>query len=180
MSMERPSLLVLEREAHRPLAHSIVREVAGCSVRAAVNGVAALAEMQYDLPDILVADLDLSGRDLLSGCELLSHVGQMYPSIRVIAIGAETDGDSIPPNITADAFHGKGSSRNSLIDLVTTMARQTRQSQRQTPVRTPSARRLELVAKRSESARENAAPDLVPEPPQERKPQSSNRMALVS
>jgi DNA-binding NtrC family response regulator len=148
MSIQKPGLLVVAQDSHLRLALSIVFGSAGCRVRMAADGCAALAELKYEAPDILVSDLDMEGN---GGYELLSIVGNLFPSIKVIAISSRFGGDHVPAGVRADAFHGKGANPHDLIELVRAMAgriqtartaRFTAERKEKTPTR--RTRRVEL------------------------------------
>ena len=90
----------------------------GHSVRSAADGFSALAEIENEIPDILLSDLYMPG---MSGFELLSVVRCQFPTIRVIAMSSAFSGENVPPGLPADAFHPKGTNVRSLLQLVTTM-----------------------------------------------------------
>ena len=73
-------------------------------MRTAADGLSALAQIQREVPDILVSDLHMPG---MSGFELLSMVRRQFPSIRAIAMSAFS-ADEIPSDVAADAFFQKG------------------------------------------------------------------------
>jgi CheY-like chemotaxis protein len=74
---------------------------AGHKVRSADSGLAALAEIGREIPDLLLSDLNMPG---LSGFELLSVVRRRFPAIQVIAMSGAFFGDGVPPGVFADAF----------------------------------------------------------------------------
>jgi CheY-like chemotaxis protein len=72
----------------------------GYTARSAADGFSALAEIQREVPDILISELNMPG---MSGFELLRLVRRQFPSIRAIAISAFS-GEEISPGVAADAF----------------------------------------------------------------------------
>lgn len=79
----------------------------GHSVRTALDGLGALAEIRNRAPDILLSDLNMPH---MSGFELLSIVRRRYPWIKVIAMSASFSGVIVPRGVAADAFFEKGAS----------------------------------------------------------------------
>src|SRR5580698_8068866 len=87
-----------------PILLSVLREIFAdysCSVRAASDGLEALAEIRKQAPDILLSDLNMPR---MSGFELLSIVRLRYPTIKVIAMSASYSGEMVPCGVAADAF----------------------------------------------------------------------------
>jgi CheY-like chemotaxis protein len=79
----------------------------GHSVRPALDGLGALAEIRTQAPTILLSDLNMPR---MSGFELLSIVRRSYPRIKVIAMSSSFSGWSVPRGVAADAFYEKGAS----------------------------------------------------------------------
>jgi CheY-like chemotaxis protein len=65
---------------------------AGYSVRLAVDGISALAELNDFKPDILLSDLTMPGR---GGRELLATVRRRFPAIRLIATSGAYSVDEV-------------------------------------------------------------------------------------
>ncbi len=81
----------------------------GYDVSTAENGLAALSELNREVPDIIISDLNMPE---MSGFELLSIVHSRWPSVPVIAMSASYDsGDRLPNEVMADAFFAKGKSQ---------------------------------------------------------------------
>jgi CheY-like chemotaxis protein len=78
---------------------------AGYSVRLAVDGISALAELNDFKPDILLSDLAMPGR---RGRELLATVRRRFPAIPLIAMIGAYSGDEVPEGVVADVFCAKG------------------------------------------------------------------------
>ena len=92
---------------------------AGYRVRSADGGVAALAEIRQETPDVLVSDLQMPG---MSGIELLSVVRHWFPTVRMIAMSGAYSGEGIPPGVVADAFYEKGRMVDSLMRIMAAIA----------------------------------------------------------
>ena len=88
---------------------------AGYRVRSADGGVAALAEIRQETPDVLLSDLQMPG---MSGIELLSVVRHWFPTVRMIAMSGAYSGEGIPPGVVADAFYEKGRMVDSLMRIM--------------------------------------------------------------
>jgi len=128
-----PDIVVVD---DNPVLLSVLSEIfqkCGHTVRAASDGFAALAEIRYRVPDILLSDLSMPR---MSGFELLSVVRRRFPSIRVIAMSGAYSGGVAPPGIAADAFYAKGvGDVAQLIQIVSTVWRdETRLSRSATPI----------------------------------------------
>ncbi len=81
----------------------------GYDVSTAENGLAALSQLNREVPDIVISDLNMPE---MSGFELLSVVHSRWPSVPVIAMSASYDsGDRLPNGVMADAFFAKGKSQ---------------------------------------------------------------------
>jgi CheY-like chemotaxis protein len=91
----------------------------GHKVRSADSGLAALAEIGREMPDLLLSDLNMPG---LSGFELLSVVRRRFPEVHVIAMSGAYFGDSVPTGVFADAFYEKGRGVGSLMQMVADVA----------------------------------------------------------
>jgi CheY-like chemotaxis protein len=77
---------------------------AGYNVKSVDGGLAALAEIDREIPDLLLSDLNMPE---LSGLELLAEVRHRYPGIHVIAMSEAHFGESVPPGVFADTFYEK-------------------------------------------------------------------------
>jgi DNA-binding response OmpR family regulator len=77
-----------------PTVSDVVRrylEQAGCRVRLAGDGAAALAAVAAEQPDIVVLDLMMPGIDGLEVCRRLRHDLPDLPVVMLTALGEETD-----------------------------------------------------------------------------------------
>jgi CheY-like chemotaxis protein len=88
---------------------------AGYEVRSADSGVAALSEIDRQIPDILLSDLNMPG---MSGFELLAEVRHRFPAIHLIAMSGAYFGDGVPAGVCADVFHEKARGVGPLLQLV--------------------------------------------------------------
>lgn len=78
----------------------------GYTVKSAVDGLDALAQLATSTPAVLISDLNLPN---MSGFELLSIVRRRFPHMAAIAMsGAYSEQDAVLDFIAADAFYDKG------------------------------------------------------------------------
>ncbi len=99
----------------------------GYQVRTAEDGFSALAELQRELPDILLSDLNMPG---MSGFELLSEVRRRFPSIHTIAMSGLFSGTEAASGVAADAFYQKGCGAASLLKIIESLPRKERMQSR--------------------------------------------------
>jgi DNA-binding NtrC family response regulator len=90
----------------------------GYGVRVAEDGLAALLQIQQEIPSILISDLNMPR---MSGFELLSKVRRCFPAIQSIAMSGSFSGDEVPSGVAADAFYQKGSSIAALLRIIETL-----------------------------------------------------------
>ena len=77
-----------------PVVSDVVRrylEQDGCEVRLESDGIAALAAVQKDPPDLIVLDLMLGGIDGLEVCRRLRRDRPHLPIVMLTALGEESD-----------------------------------------------------------------------------------------
>ena len=77
-----------------PVVSDVVRrylEQDGCDVRLESDGIAALASVQKDPPDLIVLDLMLGGIDGLEVCRRLRRDRPHLPIVMLTALGEESD-----------------------------------------------------------------------------------------
>lgn len=108
----RAKLLVVDDDAVVCRNMAIIFAALGYAIRTAPDGVAALAAIRDEIPDIILSDLKLP---VMSGFELLTVLRQRFPSIRVVAMSREFAGTAVPAGVAADAFYEKGSHRPHLL-----------------------------------------------------------------
>jgi CheY-like chemotaxis protein len=99
------SILIVEDEESVRASLAEILKVLGHRVRCAGDGLAALVEINQEIPEILLSDLNMPG---MSGFELLSAVRRRFPAIRVVAMSGAFSGHQVPDGVTADAFYAKG------------------------------------------------------------------------
>ncbi len=116
MSNKLTSVLIVDDDHDLRDVFAILLADSGFLVRTAADGVAALAEMKSELPDVLVSDLDMP---IMNGFELLSIVRNHFPVVGVIAMSGAYSGNEVPKGVVADAFYPKGGAlRNPLPEMV--------------------------------------------------------------
>src|SRR5271168_514973 len=111
-------LLVDDDPALRVILAALLSHEGYC-VQTAEDGVAALAAMELNLPDIIVSDLNMPR---MSGFELLSTVRKNFPAVRLVAMSGAFSGKQIPVGVYADAFYEKGSQPVFLTKIIDTMS----------------------------------------------------------
>ena len=111
----KPELLIVDDEPSIRMSLSLVLAEIGYSVRTAVDGLFALAELRSATPDVLLSDLNMPG---LSGGELLTIVRRQFPAIRTIAMSGAFSGFEVPTGVAADGFYQKGASVACLLKIM--------------------------------------------------------------
>ena len=101
------------REALEMLLMSVGYEVA-----TAENGVSAMSHLNSTVPDLIVTDLNMPQ---MSGMELISHVRSRYPSISIVAMSGDFQGDAVPAGIVADRFYPKGQHPHHLLTTIASL-----------------------------------------------------------
>jgi len=101
----KPAILIVDDD--RMIRESLAAALfdTGYTVRLAIEGASALAELRDFKPDVLVSDLNMPG---MGGCELLSIVRRRFPAIRSVAMSGAYWSNEVPQGIAADAFYAKG------------------------------------------------------------------------
>jgi len=87
----------------------------GYSVRTAVNGFEALAEIHHRVPDILLSDLNMPR---MSGLDLLAVVSRRFPTVRLIAMTGASTGRGLTSGLTAQWLYEKGSGSAALLSAI--------------------------------------------------------------
>lgn len=119
MSVKKAGLLIVDDSASIRQTLSALLGESGHQVRSAENGFSALSEIRNEVPDIILADLNMPG---MSGFEFLSVVLRRFPAVRRIAMSGAYSGDGVPPGVAADAFYEKGSKLASLLNIIDEMS----------------------------------------------------------
>src|SRR5271167_5078478 len=91
---------------------------AGYDVATAENGASALLHLNQVLPDLIVTDLNMPH---MSGVELISHVRSFHPSVSIVAMSGDYQGDAVPAGIIADRFYPKGQHPQNLLTAITSL-----------------------------------------------------------
>ena len=119
------SILIVEDEEPIRTSLAEILKVLGHRVRCAADGIAALVEINQEIPEILLSDLNMPG---MSGFELLSAVRRRFPAIRVVAMSGAFCGHQVPDGVTADAFYAKGNGVAVLLKAIESLPFANRQS----------------------------------------------------
>jgi CheY-like chemotaxis protein len=112
------NLLIVDEDVYVRTSLSLVFSALGYSVRICEDAESCLSELTKNIPDILLADLNMVR---MSSLEFLFIVRRRFPSVRVIAMGGAFSGDGVPDGIAADALYQKGAGPIRLIGFVSTM-----------------------------------------------------------
>lgn len=121
------SILIVEDEELVRTSLAEILTILGHRVRCAADGIAALVEINQEIPEILLSDLNMPG---MSGFELLPLVRLQFPIVRVIAMSGAFCGHQVPDGVTADAFYEKGNSLAGLLESIECLHNPNRQSSR--------------------------------------------------
>ena len=119
------SILIVEDEESVRASLAEILKVLGHRVRCAADGLAALVEINQEIPEILLSDLNMPG---MSGFELLPLVRLQFPIVRVIAMSGAFCGQQVPDGVTADAFFPKGNGVAVLLKAIESLPFANRQS----------------------------------------------------
>jgi len=118
MPDSRGSLLIVDDDESIRVSLSLIFSALGYRVRSGEDGFSALAEIQNEIPDVLLADINMAR---MPGMEFLAAVRRLFPSVRVIAMTGVFSGNRARPDIAADAFYQKGAGPSRLIEYVDVM-----------------------------------------------------------
>jgi DNA-binding NtrC family response regulator len=91
---------------------------AGYYVATAENGASALLHLNRVLPDLIVTDLNMRH---MSGVELISHVRSSHPSVSIVAMSDDYQGDAVPASVLADRFYPKGQNLEHLLATIASL-----------------------------------------------------------
>ena len=91
---------------------------AGYDVATAENGASALLHLNRVLPDLIVTDLNMPH---MSGVELISHVRSSHPSVSIVAMSSDYQGDAMPATVLADRFYPKGQNLERLLATIASL-----------------------------------------------------------
>jgi CheY-like chemotaxis protein len=108
----------------------------GYRVSTATDGIDALNQMEFAIPDVVISDLNMPK---MSGFELLPIVRRRFPSVRLFAISGVYDaGGKAPEGVIADAFYAKGRCRPANLLLTVADLMQTQVTCEAGPTRRPA------------------------------------------
>jgi len=91
---------------------------AGYDVATADNGINAVSHLSRVIPDLIVTDLNMPH---MSGVELISRVRSQHPSISIIAMSGDYQGDAVPASVIADRFYPKGQHPHYLLATIASL-----------------------------------------------------------
>ena len=111
----KPQILVVDDEASIRESLGMLLMSVGYDVAIAENGVTAVSQLNSRLPDLIVTDLNMPQ---MSGIELISHIRSRYPSISIVAMSGDYEGDAVPAGIIADRFYPKGQHPHNLLTTI--------------------------------------------------------------
>src|SRR5450631_365532 len=91
---------------------------AGYDVVTADNGISAVSHLSKTIPDLIVTDLNMPH---MSGVELISHVRSYHPSVSIVAMSGDYQGDAVPAGMIADRFYPKGQHPQNLLTAIASL-----------------------------------------------------------
>jgi CheY-like chemotaxis protein len=109
------NLLLVEDDSQLRILLFTIFTQAGYRVRAAEDGLSALAQIRATMPDVVLSDLYMPG---MSGFELLSIIRRRFPAIAVIAMSSAFSAGEVPAGVAADAFYQKATSVLFLLRMI--------------------------------------------------------------
>ena len=131
----KPRILVVDDDARiRESLGSLLISV-GYDVAMAKDGTTAVSHLKASVPDLIVTDLNISQ---MSGMELIAHVRSQHPSIAIVAMSGDYEGQAVPAGIIADRFYPKRQHPHHLLTTIasliaTSPARKSTDEQRSRP-----------------------------------------------
>ena len=114
----KPQILVVDDEPSIRESLGMLLAAAGYDVAEAENGVIALSHLNRTVPDLIVTDLNMPQ---MSGLELISHVRSLYPSVSIVAMSGDYEGEAVPAGIIADRFYPKGQHPHHLLKTIASL-----------------------------------------------------------
>jgi CheY-like chemotaxis protein len=108
-------ILVVDDEPSIRESLGILLTSVGYDVAIAANGVSAVSHLDRRVPDVIVTDLNMPE---MSGMELISHIRSHYPSILIVAMSGDYQGDAVPAGIIADRYYPKGQHPHNLLTVI--------------------------------------------------------------
>ena len=114
-STSKPQILVVDDDAGIRESLGMLLESEGYDVATADDGISAVSQLNSTIPDLIITDLNMPQ---MSGMELMSLVRARYPSISIVAMSGDYEGDGVPAGIIADSFYPKGQNPNNLLATI--------------------------------------------------------------
>src|SRR5208282_1828838 len=114
----KPRILVVDDGPSIRESLGILLVAAGYDVAEAENGAGAVSQLNRTVPDLIVTDLNMPQ---MSGIELISHVRSRYPSISIVAMSGDYQGDAVPAGPVADRFYPKGQHPHNLLTTIASL-----------------------------------------------------------
>ena len=114
----KPQILVVDDEPSIRETLAMLLVSVGYDVAMAENGVGAVSQLSSTVPDVIVTDLNMPQ---MSGIELISHVRSQYPSISIVAMSGDYQGEAVPAGIIADRFYPKGQHPHNLLTTIASL-----------------------------------------------------------
>lgn len=127
MPQKSAKLLIVDENAAVCTSLTLIFSELGYAVRSCADGVSGLVEIRKEIPDVLLADLNMVR---IPGMDFLMVVRRWLPSIRVIAMATVSRGNRVPPGVAADAIFHKGADPVRLIKAVYSMTQAKRSTSR--------------------------------------------------
>lgn len=114
----KPRILVVDDEPSIRETLAMLLVSVGYDVAMAENGAGAVSQLNRTVPDLIVTDLNMPQ---MSGIELISHVRSRYPSISIVAMSGDYQGEAVPAGIIADRFYPKGQHPHHLLTTIASL-----------------------------------------------------------
>ena len=110
-SRSKAQILIVDDDPRTRESLGMLLMFAGYDVATAENGASALLHMNRVLPDLIVTEL-------MSGVELMSQVRSSYPSVSIVAMSGDYQGEAVPASVLADRFYPKGQTLEHLLGII--------------------------------------------------------------
>ena len=113
--ISKPQVLVVDDDPDIRESLGMLLASEGYDVATADDGITAVSQLTRTVPDLIITDLNMPQ---MSGMELMSLVRARYPSISIVAMSGDYQGDGVPAGIIADSFYPKGQDPNNLLTTI--------------------------------------------------------------
>jgi len=114
----KPQILVVDDDPSIRESLGMLLVSVGYDVAMAENGIRAVSHLSGRVPDLIVTDINMPE---MTGIELISHVRSRYPSISVVAMSGDYDGEAVPAGIMADRFYPKAQHPHHLLKTIASL-----------------------------------------------------------